>query len=300
MRISAITDIHIKEFAGGGILKMSSYNINAVYDKYSNGNWYATQRPGINVFEDASETVSDAAGRGVYYWNKVGKKYFVNDDTVYQTSYSGSTMSITAGTERVYMFELGNYLILIDPENNEGWVIDSASPTVIAAINDAAFPPNAGKILAKGGTVINSKFFVGDTVGNIYESAVSDPTSWSSLAVRNAEIEPDGAVYVGEHHQHVVSLGARTLEFFYDAANPTGSSISPRTDIDYSIGAVNLNSFWEEADLLFWVGYTASGGVAVYSLQDFVPVKISTPNIDSYLGSAITIDFVSGKWRRPM
>ncbi|GMR21485.1 MAG: hypothetical protein BMS9Abin36_2086 [Gammaproteobacteria bacterium] len=293
MRIPAITDLHIKQFSGGGIIKMSSYAKNAVYDKYpDSGNWYATQRPGINVFEDASAAVSDAKGRGVYYWNKVGKKYFVNNATVYQTSYSGSTMSITAGTERVYIFELGNYLIILDPENNEGWVINSSSPTVIAAISDADFPPNAGKTLAKGGAVINSKLFVGDTLGNINESSVSDPTAWNALSVRNAEVQPDGGVYIGEHHQHVVALGNRTLEFFYDDANPTGSSLSPRTDIDFSVGAVNLHSFWEEADLTFWVGNTASGGVSVYSLQNFIPTKISTNNIDTFLGSAITIDSV--------
>lgn len=291
MRISAITDLHIKKFAGGGLIRLSSYAKNAVYAKYpDNGNWYATQRPGINIFEDASAAGADAQGRGNYYWNKVGAKYIVNNDTVYKSSYSGSSMSITAGSERVYLFELGNYLVILDPENNEGWTINSATSTVIAAISDADFPSNAGQTLAKGGAVINSKLFVFDTAGTIYESDVSDPTSWNALSVRNAEIQPDGGVYLGEHHQHIVALGNRTLEFFFDAANPTGSSLSPRTDIDYSIGAVDLHSFWEEADLLFWVGYTASGGVAVYSLQNFVPTKISTPDIDTFLGSAITVD----------
>jgi len=236
--------------------------------------------------------VADEAGRGVFYWEAVDKKYFVNSDTVYQTSYAGSTMSITAGTEKVYFFEIGNYLVILDPENNEGWTINSATPTVIAQITDTDFPSEQTPALqlTRGGTVLNGKLYVGTTDGDIYECAIKDPTAWAALDFRNAEIEPDDGVYIGEHHQHVVAIGTRTCEFFYDAANSTGSTLNPRTDIDYEIGAADRDSFWEESDLLFWVGYTASGGISVYSLQNFVPTKISTPDIDTFLGSAITVD----------
>lgn len=293
MRITAITDLFIKKFAGGSIVRASSYAINAVFDKYpDSGQWFATQRPGINTFEDASSTVADAAGRGVFYWEAVDKKYFVNNDTVYQTSYSGSTMAITAGTEKVWFFEIGDYLVILDPENNEGWTISSAAATTINQIVDVDFPTEQTPALqlTRGGIVLNGKLYVGTTDGDIYESAIEDPTSWAALDFRNAEISPDDGVYIGEHHQHVVAIGTHSLEFFYDAGNPTGSTLSPRTDIDYSVGATSRDSFWEEADLLFWVGYTESGGVSVYSLQNFVPVKISSPSIDTFLGSAITVD----------
>ena len=95
-----------------------------------------------------------------------------------------------------------------------------------------------------------------------------------------------------EHHQSVVALGNRTLEFFYDAANPTGSTLNVRTDVDYGIGAVNVDSVWEEDDLLFWVGFTASGGVNVYLLENFAPRVISTDSIARFLGSAVNDDSI--------
>jgi len=290
LRISTIVDIHIKEYSAGSISVMSSYAKNAVYDQYPDGDWFAEQRPGINVSEDASISTSDTQGRGIYYWEAVSQKYFVNNDTVYQSTYGGSTMTITAGTEPVYIFEVGDYLVLLDPENNEGWTIHSGTPTVIAQITDVDFPTEQipALTLAKGGAVLNGKLFVFTTDGDIYGSDINDPTSWNGLNFRNAEVEPDGGIYLGEHHQHIVAIGNRSLEFFYWANNPTGSVISPRTDIDWAIGAVDRYSFWEEADLLFWVGFTASGGVSVYSLQDFTPVKISTYDIDTFLGDAVT------------
>lgn len=289
MRITAITSLFIKKFQEGRITLASSFAKNAVFDKYpDDGNWFATQRPAINIYETASDTVTDAQGRGIYYWQAVQKSYFVNNDTVYQTSYAGSTMSISAGTGHVWFFELGAYLIILDPENNEGWTINSSTPTVIAQITDTDFPTS----LARGGAVLNGRLYVPATDGKIYESDLENPTSWSALAFKTAEIEPDAGVYLGEHHQYLVALGTRTLEFFYDAQNPTGSSLNVRTDIDFKIGAVERDSFWEEADLLFWVGYTASGGIAVYSLQNFIPTKISNHSIDNFIGTSITRDNV--------
>lgn len=293
MRISAIVDMFIKNFADGVVTRASSYAINAVFDKYpDNGQWFATQRPGINIFEDASATVVDALGRGVFFWELIDRKYFVNNGTVYQTSYSGATMSISPGSQRVYFFELGNKLVILDPENNEGWTIDSLTPTVITQITDLVFPPNQTPALqlTRGGAVLNGRLYVGTTDGDIYESNLEEPTAWNGLAFVNAEISPDDLVYVGEHHQHIVAIGTRSLEFFYDAGNPTGSSLSPRTDIDFNIGATNRDSFWEESDLIFWIGYTKSGGISVYSLQNFVPTKISKPDTDTFLGASIAIN----------
>ena len=290
MRISVVTDLHIKDYTAGKINVASSYVKNAVYDQYPEGNHYAEQRPGINIFEDASLTVSDAKGRGVYYWNKVGAKYFINNDTVYKDAYSGSSMSISAGSAVVYIFEIGDYLVFLDPENNEGWTIHSSTPTVITQISDSVF---TGLTLVRGGAVLNGILYVLTTAGDIYESDIEDPTSWNALNFRNAEISADGGMYLGEHHQHIVVIGNRSLEFFYYAANPTGSTLNPRTDIDFAIGAVDEDSFWEEADLLFWVGFTASGGVSVYSLQNFIPTKISKSEIDTYLGNAVTVNNVS-------
>ncbi len=296
MRISAVTDLFIKKFAAGGIILASSYSKNVIYDKYpDSGNWFATQRPGVNIFEDVSATgVTDARGRGVYYWNDVSASYVVNNGTVYKSSYAGPNMSITAGVERCYLFEIGDFLVIIDPENNQGWTIDSAASTTIVEITDIAFPPKQTPALqlAKGGSVINGKLYLITTDGDIYESAINDPTSWNTLNVLNAEIERDGGVYLGEHHQHVVAMGTRTLEFFYDGKNPTGSTLNARTDIDYGVGAVDENSFWEENDLIFWVGKSPSSGIGVYILERFQPRKISKPNLDTFLNSAITTDNV--------
>lgn len=288
-RITAVANLHILKFSGGTIQVKASGTTNGVYDQYPAGNWYLTQRPGVNIFEDASaEGVTDNRGRGVYYWNAVGAKYFVNDDTVYKAGYSAPlAATLTAGTERVYFFEIGAYLVILDPENDEGWYINSATSTTLTQIADADF---TGITLANGGAVVNGRLYAYATDGDIIESDLEDPTAWNPLNFRNSELEPDGGVIMDMHHEHVVAIGNRSLEFFYDAANPVGSSLNPRTDIAYRIGAVDDHSFWSENDLLFWLGLSPSGGVGVYALDNFQYRKVSTEDIDTFLNSAITVD----------
>ena len=296
IKIPMEVDLHIEEFAAGVVTEKESGAINVVLDQYKDGRWYATQRPGVNQLEDLSveQAVEAPRGRGIYYWDAIPDKYIVNDDVVYKTSYSGSTMSISAGTERVFMYEVGEYLVIIDQENNEGWTIDSATPTVIAAIADLDFPPNQTPALslARHGAVLNGKLFLMTTDGDIYESDIEDPTSWQALSVRNAEVEPDAGVILTKHHEHIIALGTRTLEFFEDTANATGSSLSSRTDIQYDVGAIDEDSLVRIGNRTYFVGQDKSNAVGVFMLDGFSLKKVSDETIDTFLTSAVTTDMM--------
>lgn len=298
MRLPVPTTIKIKSFAGGTITDTDAFSINAVYGKRVNGDIYAEQRPGVNIFEDASEVpITDARGRGIYWWEKLSTpaRYFVNNDTVYKNSYSsplGVTMS--AGLERVEILEVGDYLVFIDYENNEGWTINSATSTTLVQITDLDFPPNQtpALTLCRGAVSLGGKLYVGTTDGDIYESDVENPTSWNPLSFRNAELRPDPLVYITEHHQHVVAFGTRSCEFFYQADNPTGSSLNPRLDIDYSVGAVNYATVWDVNDNLFFVGIGESGDVGVFVMENFGLRKLSDTDMDTFLTTAVNNDSV--------
>jgi hypothetical protein len=287
MRIPVTPNLHIEKFAAGSIIEASSYGKNVVFEQYTDGRWYVTQRPGINLFEDCSDTVADVQGRGIYYWDAASKKIISNYDTLYEDSYGGtSNSSMTAGHERVYMFEIGVKLAIIDPENNEGWTIGTGGVSTIAAISDGDFP----SALADGGAVLNGKLYLMDTAGDIYESDIEDATAWGALNFRNAEAEPDGGVYLAKHHENIVAFGTRSIEFFHDAGNPTGSTLSPRLDISYDVGAVDGHHVWEENDIIFFVGQSRSGGIGVYVIDNFQLRNIGNNSIDSMVASAILDD----------
>lgn len=367
-RVPVTTTLGIEKFTAGVVDIPYSRTKNVVYGKRPNGTIYASQRPGINIFEDASDTVSNARGRGIYYWDAVGALYFVNNNKVYKSDYSTevneaaqsvtsitrtgdtATVTITAhgyatgdlvtisganeadyngefvisnvaantfdytventpttpatgtieatrglndgGTERVEFFEVGDYLVIIDVENNNGWYITSGASTTLVEITDADFPSKNSLTLARGGAVLNGTMYVYCTNGEIYNSATEDPTSWGSLDFITSEVNPDGGVMLYKHSDHLAAIGNRTIEFFYDNANPTGSPLNPRQDIVHDIGAVDYNTAWADAQFVFFVGITSSGDVGVYVLNNFQIRKISDNDMDSMLTSAVTADSV--------
>jgi len=292
MRIPLAVPYKINRFSGATIYELESGITNGMVNKVFDRT-YVTQRPSIDVTADASATVSDQDGRGIYYWNLKTAKYFINYDTLYKNGYSTVISSgLTAGTDRCQILELGSALIILDPENNEGWSLNSSD--TLSAISDADFPPNAthSATLCYGGAVLDGYVFVGDTDGNLYNSDNGSTTAWTSTSYQEAEREPDGGVYVGKHHDHIVFYGVRTTEFFYDASNASGSPLNRRQDIAYTIGCADGRSVWEAGDVHFLVGTDSPGARRVYKLQDFQLVEISPPDMSSLITQSIVKDSV--------
>lgn len=198
------------------------------------------------------------------------------------------------GTGKVYIHEVGDYLVLLDIDNNQGWTISSSSSTTLAKIEDADFPPNQSPAytLCRGGCVLNGSLYVGTTAGTLHGCDTSDPTSWDALNVLTAEFDPDGGVFVFKHNEHAVFGGPRSIEFFRDAGNPTGSPLSPRTDIQHTIGIASEDTLWENNSISYYVGQSITGELGVYRMVGMIPEKVSTHDIDSFLTTSVTTENV--------
>jgi hypothetical protein len=295
-RIPVVTNLSIDKFSGGVVTEVASSTTNAVFGTYSDGRVYATQRPSINIFEDASATVADTQGRGIYYWNKVGARYFVNKDTVYKGSYAAPlAATMTAGTDKVYFFEVGDYLVILDPENNQGWTISSGASTTLVEITDVAFPPKQTPALqlAKGGVSLNGTLYAGATNGEIWSSSVEDPTTWNILNFINAEISPDSLVMIDKHNDHVAAYGTKSLEFFYDNANPTGSPLNVRNDISHNIGTIDFDTTWSDGKNVYFVSLNPSGDFNVMQMNGFAVQKVSNDDVDTFITSSVITDSLS-------
>lgn len=290
MRIPLAPNLHINAFNGATITEKDSGMINGIVEKRGEV-LYTTQRPSIDVFENASVNVSDARGRAIYHWDAADDLYFFNNDTIYKNSHASVvSASPTAGTKKCKFLEAGVYLVLLDAENNEGWTITTGD--VVAAISDVDFPST----LAYGGAVLDNYLFAMDKDGVIWNSSVNDPTVWAALDFLEAERETDAGVYLGKHHDNIAAYGSRTLEFFWDSANASGSVLSRRQDAAYQIGCTSGESVWEEGDRSFFVGNDFSGALKVFTLENFAVKKVSTSSIDSYLTQVVTKNgyFING------
>jgi len=290
VRLPLIPNVHINAFVGGAITELESGITNGVVHKKGEV-VYVTQRPGVDIVEDASTHIADTKGRGLYYWPENSTLYIINGGTLYKASQAISlSTSPTAGTERCYFFALGGVLLMLDPQNDEAWSITTGD--TVAQITDTDFPteqtPAVG--LAHGGAVLNNALYVLGENGTVYGSDDGTGTAWSALNFIDASRSADGGVFLGSHHDNLVVMGPASMEFFYDAGNSTGSPLSRRQDVSYSIGCAFGQSVWHPGDRLFFVGVDESGALGVFLLEQFAPRKISTDNIEAMLTQAVVKD----------
>jgi len=173
--------------------------------------------------------------------------------------------------------------MLIDPENNQGWVI--AAEDVILEMTGASNWAAVAGNPAYG--------YVLSTNGEIAGSDIETPLQWDVANVITSEKEPDIGVFIGKVHDNIVILNTKTIEYFWDAGNTTGSPLSPRDDMSFNIGCSDGKSVWIESDIVYFTGLSNSGEIGTYKISNFTPAKISKPPTDSYLTTAKVIDNIS-------
>jgi len=296
MKLPIVKSLHIEDFSGTSIETADYFNENAIIGEYTDGRIYATQRPSIDVFEDASEASNPhtGKGRGIYYWTKASDRYIVRNNKIYKGSAeSAAIATIATGIEKVYFVEMVNFLVILDPENNKGYYIANSDPwETVVQITDVDFPGQASNSdpLIAGGAFLDGRLYVGGESGAVYGSGSNTPVTWDPLNKITAEREADGGVYVDKHLDHIVMFGTRTIEFFYNAANPTGSPLSKRRDIFHNIGMLQGDAAWREGDDIYFVAVHPSGPLDVMKMTQFIPQSISTPEVESYITNARLVE----------
>jgi hypothetical protein len=161
------------------------------------------------------------------------------------------------------------------------WLVDATNTVV--QVSDPDFPLNP----AHGLIQLDGYLFVLDTSGLVWQSGLDDPTSWNALDFVDAERENDGGKYICKLMDSVVVLGTKTIEFFYNAGNPSNSVLNRRTDVFYNVGCAFDESVWTNDNFAFFLGKDARGQVGVYKLQGMQLGKVSTSDMDNYLTNAV-------------
>lgn len=281
IRIPIARTLDIDAFVGGTITEQSSYMQNAMVEKHQSDTgdrMTVTQRPAIDMIEDASANTVDATGRGIYRWDINNADYFINNDTIYKGGYTTTIGTISAGMNRCSFHEVGTRLVIVDPENNEVWTIVQATD-VLAKVTDLDLPTS----IAGRAVTLDGYLFLIDDDGIIYQSDLDDATSWNALNFLEAERENDDGVALAIHHDHVVAFGRGSIEFFYNAGNATGSVLSRRQDIFYNVGTPYEDGIWEDGDNIYFLGRTQRGDYGIYKISGFKMELISTPEINTFI-----------------
>ena len=147
----------------------------------------------------------------------------------------------------------------------------------VTQVIDADYPAET----VRGVVYLDGRFFVMTPLGEIYQSALEDGLAWDALEFIQSQSNPDKGVALAKFTNLVVALKEWSLDFYYDAANPTGSILAPVQNATQLIGLASADSLKDVAGTLIWLGHTQEGlGRAIFMLDGQVPRKLSTPAVE--------------------
>ena len=155
--------------------------------------------------------------------------YALIDDTVYKLTVDTTTRTATANSIGSVSNTSGpagwarnlTQIFLLD-STDKAYIITPATDT-LAEVTDPDF-------LGANSVVFLDSFFIYSVpnTGSMYATDVEDGFTISALDTASAESNQDNIVALLEDKQELWVLGERTVEIWYNAANPTGFPLSRR------------------------------------------------------------------------
>lgn len=162
------------------------------------------------------------------------------------------------------------------------YATNTANRYTLTQITDADYPGNT----TRGCAFLDGRFFVMTPNGDIYQSALEDASAWGALDFIGSQIEPDSGVYLAKFQNYIAAFKGWSTEFFYDAANATGSILSPVQNAAFKVGCASEDSVQEMAGTIVWMGQTRDGfGRSVFRLNGTAPERISNDSVEKILNA---------------
>lgn len=267
--------------------------INMFYDRNSNENqtrsMVLVKRPGLSTTAlSLNKTTAASKINGFFQDDSSNYIYWSTDNKVFSCNLNTNTITQIAtitGTATSYVNSVGFCSFLTSTgtryicfnNGSELWyhVVGSGTSTQVV---DADYPTNTYPTVV---FLDGYLFVIKKDTGDIYNSDLDTPATWTAGNYVTAEINSDLALALAKVKNYLVCFGRDGIEFFYDGANPSGSPLS-RNESFYK--AVTLTSnVCAIGDTLYFSGRLKNQGQRIYMLEGESLTPISVSWVDRYL-----------------
>lgn len=234
--------------------------------------YYLKKRPGLQY----DSFVASGEGRGIYIYN--GHKYVVIGPALYIDGVFSTTLGTSTGPVGFCEYSgTEQWLMLLDGVN--GWGIKQSDGSV-NQITNANFPtPHIPFPVSIDGYFCVTKANSAD----IYNSDLLDPTAWTSGNFCTAEMFPDNITALVKNNNYIYAVGSASIEYFYDAANASGSPFLRNDSAVLQFGTNAPYTVVQTDNEVILVGDSGNGGRAVWTIDGFTPKDVSTEPIKQAL-----------------
>lgn len=182
-----------------------------------------------------------------------------------------------------------NSLIIFGGDNrtavgsNSCYVYRNGALTHLTAGDGTNFPSNT----VPGFAYLDGFVYVMDNSGTIWETTnqnvVTGAGSWDATGFITAASDADIAVQLSRQLIYIVAIKTWTTQFYYDAGNTTGSSLSPVPGALYNFGCIDSDTFQNLDGTLLWATQSKEGTFRIVLIENLNDRFVSTPAVEKQL-----------------
>lgn len=283
--------------------------VNLLPRKVDSETFHAESRPPV-IAEKVGNTTGANGVRGMYIWEKTAGSiyyYVVVDSNVYTASNVASntftsvnTLATSSGTVGFVEFiDSTNTKTLVLVDGTDGYVFtDNTAGTKIV---DADFPtPHIPMPVFLNGRLYLAK----SNTADIYNSDLDSPSTWTAGSFISSEVYPDDLTGIVKINNFLLAIGRKGSEYFYDAANATGSPLARQEGASLPFGTYYASSIASNANMLCMLTTSITGEVSLRVVEDFKHKEIECPWLSNMLqrvlaqGSSFAVNILSGRGLR--
>lgn len=240
----------------------------------------AIKREGIGLYQTPASGQSIAS---VFFWEEAlltvyigsfGTTAYAQDGTVAWTVAVPSLDPSDKAGFTNFQYEDGTNQLAVLAANTL-YMITPAG--VVSTVTDIDFPPNVRPYVS----FLDGYLFIADQAGTIWNCDNNNPLSWSASNFISSEAYADGAVALVRHGVYLVLLGTSSIEFFYDAANPTGTPLARYSATAPRIGC--KGGVVACGDVIYFIGAPANGNASLFRINGLKVEPLGTFTSNRYM-----------------
>ena len=244
--------------------------------KTGDKDFFVVKRAGTSAYPYVA---ASAVIRGMHYWEDQTKLFLAVDDDIYIVNSSTgaliATLSTAFGTSSgevgfcEFLYDTNNVKV-VATDGTTLITIDSSNTKVVCGDADLPTPHLPQPVFLDG-----YLFLVKTNTADIYNSNLNDPLAFTAGDFITAEMSADAVNRISNLNNYIVVFGTASIEYFFDAANASGSPLqkydTPHKFTGYTAG------FTKTQNDIYFIGNSADSGVQLYRATDLKLEPLSTP-----------------------
>lgn len=296
----SVTGGIISSFGNGGAVYVNTTSVGSTLAKNLHISEASISGKQYYFFTDGNSAgwylVSDSYAQTAYTGNRTSGSPIISGISSTSGMYSGQAITGDAGipaNTKILSVDSSSQITLTANATSGAATSTALTKTPIAQFIDADFPSViVGKFVYLDGYL----FIMDATNKRIYQSALNNVSSWAAsdyITVQSSGEDTAGIARVGSR---IVALCSASIEFFYNAGNPSGSVLTSQKELFRRIGCNGGTSgfanvapvYSYSGDNVFFLGNEGGQGRGVYVMNGGEVRRISTPEVDRQISRTAT------------